>query len=349
LKNYHENYSLIFCFSLTIMNFFVRYLAQITLSASIILTAFTLTSCGGKDAKADDAKAADSAKVSVDKPVKPSAIEKIVALGRVEPEDQITSLSMEVPGIVKQVAVQDGTNMRMGETILELDHNVESARLALARARVRTQAEDLKGVRSQIRSAETKAQNYRERYDRLKNIFDSGAETRQNLDNAKTDYETAARETERLQSSLQSAESRLNELNADVRVNTAEIARKVLKAPSDGVVLKLEPNVGSSVAVGASVGDFAPKGALTVLCEVDELFVSTVGLGQKASIRLQGNTDVIAEGIVSAVGPYLKKKSLFSDEAGALEDRRVREVRIRLNSASTLLLNSRVECVIAVK
>jgi HlyD family secretion protein len=256
---------------------------------------------------------------------------------------------VEVPGIVKRIAVQDGANVRTGDIIIELDHSVESARLALAQARVRTQAEDVKGVRSQIRSAETKAQNYRERYERLKNIFESGAETRQNLDNAKTDYETAARETERLQSSLQSAESRLNELNADVRVNSAQIAQKVLKAPSDGVVLKLTPNAGSAVAVGASVGDFAPKGAITVLCEVDELFVNSVKVGQKAGIRLQGNSDIITDGVVMAIGPYLKKKSLFSDEAGALEDRRVRDVRVRLNNAGTLLLNSRVECVIAVK
>ncbi len=332
------------------MNLSPTYRTIVALAGASLLASatITLTSCGSKDAKAADDAATKTTKAE-DKRVKPADVDKIVALGRVEPEDQITALSMEVPGIVKRVAVQDGANVRTGETLLELDHSVESARLALAQARVRTQTEDVKGVRSQIRSAETKAQNYRERYERLKNIFESGAETRQNLDNAKTDYETAMRETERLQSSLQSAESRLSELNADARVTSAEIARKVLKAPSDGIVLKLSPNVGSSVAIGATLGDFAPKGAVTVLCEVDELFVNTVVVGQKARVRVQGGTDTIAEGVVSAVGPYLKKKSLFSDEAGALEDRRVREVRVRLTNAGALLLNSRVECVIAVK
>lgn len=328
---------------------FVRHIAFCATGTIIIINAFTLTSCGSKDAKASDSSPNTNQTITADKRVKPADVDKIVALGRVEPEDQITSLSMEVPGIVRRVAVQDGANVRLGETILELDHSVESARLSLAEARVQTQIEEVKGVRSQIRSAETKAQNYRDKYERLKNIFESGAETRQNLDNAKTDYETALRETERLQSSLQSAESRLNELKADARVSAAQIAQKVLKAPSDGLVLKITPNAGSAVTVGASVGDFAPKGALTVLCEVDELFVNSVVIGQKARIRLQGNSGAIAEGVVSAVGPYLKKKSLFSDEAGALEDRRVREVRIRLNTASNLLLNSRVECVIAVK
>lgn len=326
------------------------------IAASILLsTSYLLTGCGSKDAKAADAKAAEGsaqqpvAVNAVENRVNPSEVSKITAIGRVEPEDQITALSMEVPGVVSKIAAEDGANLKAGAMILELDHSVETARLQLAEARVRTQEEELKGIRVQISSAEAKAQNYRDRFDRLQNIFNSGAETRQNLDNAKTDYETAKREVERLQSALRSAESRLAELRADARVTSAEIGRKVLKAPSDGTLLKLSPNVGGAVAVGTSVGDFAPKGAMTVLCEVDELFVNNVAVGQKASIRRQGSTEIIAEGVVTAIGAYLKKKSLFSDEAGALEDRRVRDVRVRLNTAGNLLLNSRVECVIAVK
>jgi multidrug resistance efflux pump len=326
----------------------------ILLAFSVLIVSATLSisSCGNKDAKAADApkgEASDASKNASVSRINPSDISKVTALGRVEPEDQITALSMEVSGVVSKISTQDGDNLKAGATILELDHSVESARLRLAEARVRTQEEELKGIRAQISSAEAKAQNYRDRFDRLQNIFNNGAETRQNLDNAKTDYETAKREVERLQSSLRSAESRLTELRADANVTGAEIGRKVLKAPSDGTVLKLSPNVGSAVAVGASVGDFAPKGAVTVLCEVDELFVASVALGQKAQIRMQGGTNVVADGVVTAVGPYLKKKSLFSDEAGALEDRRVREVRVRLNNAGNLLLNTRVECIIAVK
>jgi multidrug efflux pump subunit AcrA (membrane-fusion protein) len=327
-----------------------RISAAIASASILVLSSASFTGCGSKDAKAADAPAQKPIAVNtVENRVNPSDVSKITAIGRVEPEDQITALSMEVPGVVSKIAAGDGANLKAGAMILELDHSVESARLQLAEARVRTQEEELKGIRAQIASAETKAQNYRDRFDRLQNIFNSGAETRQNLDNAKTDYETAKREVERLQSGLRSAESRLAELRADARVTGAEIGRKVLKAPTDGTLLKLSPNVGSAVAVGTSVGDFAPKGAMTVLCEVDELFVNNVAVGQKATIRRQGSTETIADGVVTAIGPYLKKKSLFSDEAGALEDRRVREVRVRLNSAENLLLNSRVECVIAVK
>jgi hypothetical protein len=56
--------------------------------------------------------------------------------------------------------------------------------------------------------------------------------------------------------------------------------------------------------------------------------------------------DNLAEGEVVFLGSYLKKKSLFSDDSGNMEDRRVREVRVRLSGKPDLLINSRVEVVI---
>jgi HlyD family secretion protein len=226
---------------------------------------------------------------------------------------------------------------------------VESARLAFAQTKSGTQGSEVEVIKASLQSAQLRAQNQKEKFERLQKIFDSGAETRQNLDNAKTDFETAQRETERLQASLQSAQSRVREFAADARVAQAEIARKTLRAPSDGTILSVNPVRGGSVESGKSVMDFAPDGAVTVLCEVDELFVNKLQLGQTATIRSQGGSEALAQGTVMSIAPYLKKKSIFSDEAAALEDRRIREVRVKLSNAGTLLLGSRVECVIAVK
>jgi len=330
---------------------FFRQIATVATSGIIIAQTCALTSCGSKtEAKSADAPqgqnpspASNSGASSISSP------SKIIALGRVEPEGQITELSMEASGVVQKVAVRDGDAVRAGATILELDNSVESARVALAQSRATTQKQEVGAILSQIASAQLKSQNQKDRYERLKKIFESGAETQQNLDNAKTDYETALREIERLQATMRSAESRLAEFNADARVSAAEVQRRILKAPSDGTILKINPTPGSAVASGKSIGDFAPKGALTVICEVDELFVGSVALGQKATVRLQGMQEIVASGEVITIGPYLKKKSLFSDEAAALEDRRVREVRVRLSDAGKLLLNTRVECVIQVK
>jgi hypothetical protein len=99
-----------------------------------------------------------------------------------------------------------------------------------------------------------------------------------------------------------------------------------------------------------SLAEFAPESPTSVLTEIDELFAARVKLNQPAFIRLLGGRDTIAFGRVISLSPSLNRKSLFSEEIGKLEDRRVRKVRIRLEEGQqNVLYGQRVECLINVK
>jgi hypothetical protein len=74
-----------------------------------------------------------------------------------------------------------------------------------------------------------------------------------------------------------------------------------------------------------------------------------VKVGQPAFMRNQGMDEKLASGEVIFVGSYLKKKSLFSDDSGNMEDRRVREVRILIKDNKQLIFNSLVEAVINIQ
>jgi hypothetical protein len=129
----------------------------------------------------------------------------------------------------------------------------------------------------------------------------------------------------------------------------AEYERKFIKAPTDGQLLSLDITLGSLVTPQKSIGTFAPESPLSAWCEIDELYADKVKIGQKAYVRYQGTKDPLVFGIVSFAGPYLRRKSIFYEEVGDLQDRRVREVRITLESEASLLFGSRVECVILLK
>lgn len=76
---------------------------------------------------------------------------QVVAIGRIEPEGQIATLSAEVSGIVARLAAREGDTLRKGDLILEMSSDVEAAQLALAKARLATQ-------RQQIAQAEANLQ-----------------------------------------------------------------------------------------------------------------------------------------------------------------------------------------------
>ena len=280
--------------------------------------------------------------------VQPVAMEpeRIVAIGRVEPEVKITAVGSEVNGVIRDIYVRAGDTVKKGQLLVEFAHDYEDAKRQQILAKVSAQQAEISNVKAQLNVSKIKRDNTSTKLERMEKIVAQGAETAQNLDNLKADYEQTLKEVDRLSAALQTAESRLAEIGADSKVAEADIERRKVKAPADGVILTMDLTKGSVGSMEKSLFEFAPLSPLTVLCEVDELWVNKLQLGQQAIIRTQGTDDQLAKGEVVYLSPYLKKKSLFSDDSANMEDRRVREVRIRLTGAANLLINSRVEAVI---
>ena len=62
-----------------------------------------------------------------------------------------------------------------------------------------------------------------------------------------------------------------------------------------------------------------------------------------------GLSEVIAKGKVYFLSEYLRKKSMFSEQSGEAEDRRVRIVKVMLEKPQGLLFNAKVEVKISTK
>jgi multidrug resistance efflux pump len=221
---------------------------------------------------------------------------------------------------------------------------VEDAQVQVSRAQFNTRQADLNTLKASVEAATIKMENAKLRFARTKNLAEQGAENKQQLENVQTEYASAQKEVERLQASLQTAQMQLQELQSQILLNQFQTSRKIIRAPQDGMVLSMDLSPGAAVQAMSSVAEFAPAGYTSVLAEIDELFADQITTGMKASIRKQGQLDTVASGQIIFTSPFLKKKSLFS-EGGDLEDRRVREIRIRLDSTG-LLFGSRVECII---
>jgi hypothetical protein len=114
-------------------------------------------------------------------------------------------------------------------------------------------------------------------------------------------------------------------------------------------MLEMHIEKGNSVNQYEKYAEVAPLGPKTVRTEVDELFADRLSTGLDADIRFVGSDSVVARGKVIFLSPYLKKKSLFSQKANEQEDRLVREVRIKLEGNSELILNAKVESIIKLK
>ena len=274
---------------------------------------------------------------------------QIVGLGRIEPELKILDLQSEVAGIVTGIFFHAGDVVAKDQTFVELSSAIEKARLEQKAAQVQSQRSQIDAARAALGSARARTENARLSFLRAKSLTEQDAQAQSIFDAAKAEYESLLEDIKRLEAGVVAAEDILKQAQADQRLSQAEYDRRFIKARSDGQILSLDITVGSLISPEKSFGTFAPKSALIARVEIDEMFAGLIQPGQKSYVRAPGMTEALARGKVTFAGPSLRRKSLFSDDVGSLEDRRVREIWISLDPGSPLLFGTRVEAVVLLK
>ena len=275
--------------------------------------------------------------------------ERVAGLAKVEPEGGAIDIYPQVTGLIESVRAKLGDTVRSGQVLFVIDHALEEARIAVVEAQIRTGEASLRALQVKARRAELLAEGAERDYLRVKEVVEKGAGPRQALDEAETAWQSARYEIDALQADLEAAQRQVDELRATLNLARLGRDKYFIKAPADGVLLTQEATVGAAAAPIVRLAELARVGPMEVLTEIDELYAARVKVGQGAFIRLQGGRDTIAAGTVVEVSPALRQKSLFAEDIGRLEDRRVRWVRVRLETGQErVLYGQRVECVIDV-
>jgi HlyD family secretion protein len=319
--------------------------------SSFVLLLVSLFSCGSSDKNksGDKNKTEDKNKTGEnnrDTLSKPANIDRIIGVASIEPLSHIVSLYSETGGIIKRISHDINEEVKENEVIVELVTDVEQAQLEQAQSKLATQESMLASARAQLASVSIKLENARVNYQRNLNLIKSGGITQQVLDDSRFASDSQDADQTSAAANVKQQENKLKELEADINYYQKVVDRKKIKAPVNGKILSMDVRVGNNISTNQSICDFAPDGPLMAITEVDELFADKVSNGMSAYIRPQGKLDTLATGKIFLTSPYLRKKSLFSDDAANMEDRRVREVRVLLDERAKALIGSRVECVI---
>jgi HlyD family secretion protein len=302
----------------------------------LLLAGILLAGCGNKEEKkVVPAVSANELKVDV-----------VVGIATIEPTERIVQITTESAGVVATIHVQVSQQVKKDELLFTLSDDVEAAQVNQAQSKLRTQLSIIESQQATLRSLEVQVQNASSNFNRTQKLFDGQAATQQQLDDSRFTLDNISQQKISAQANLQQQIAKQGELQADLKYYQSLLNRKHIRAPLAGTVLSIEAKVGNYVNSATVLGDFAPEGGLVAITEIDELFADRIRIGQRATLRPQGDSTLLGNGEVYIVSPYLKKKSLFSDNASNLEDRRVREVRVKINPDAKVLIGSRVECVI---
>lgn len=313
---------------------------------TLIALLLVLAGCQNTSAEEPNTKAGDQSQPK--RVTRPEAIDIVAAIGKVEPEREIFFLAANANGVVKELYKQDGEQVNAGDPLVQLEDDIERLQTEEIRKRIATQKTQVELDRTAIRETETRLAAKRRDLAATSRLAETGAARSREVDDLNTEIELLKVELETRKLTVRRSTDQLAELQQQLLLYETQAAKKTLRAPADGIVLDLLVHPGSALNLFADYAEFAPEGKTVIRAEVDELFANRIEAGMPVEIRYVGNVDPIADGQVTRLSPYLKKKSLFSDTPGEREDRLVRAIEIELNGQPSLLLNTKVECIIRI-
>jgi HlyD family secretion protein len=226
------------------------------------------------------------------------ALPVLVATGYVVSRHS-SDVGVKVGGRIATLAVEEGTRVRQGEIIAQIEHadidaQLEAARRAVAEAEAQlaqataASAEDARGL------------------ERQRVLIKDGITTTAAL----TTSEAAAMVSE---ARVRSADAAIASAKARVRVTEEALENTNVRAPFDGAVIRKRAEVGETVSPfgvagqasreGGAIATIADLTELEVQTEVSENSVAKLAAGMPAEVKLQAYPDVIYKGRLRRIFP----------------------------------------------
>ena len=244
----------------------------------------------------------------------------------------------------------------------------------------RLQAENSTEIAAQkatIARLQAELNNAKSEYQRNQNLYQEGAISASDRDSKRLTFQTAQQQLAEAQANLKrirsSGEQQVNAAKAtlnqiaevrpvDVKAAQAEVDRAIaalkegktnleqayIRAPMLGQIIKIHVREGEKIS-DSGVVEIAQTQQMMVIAEVYQTDIAKIKLGQKAVITGQALTGEL-KGEVTQIGLQVNRQNVFSNQPGENLDRRVVDVKIRLNpedsKRASRLTNLQVETTI---
>ncbi|MFN9174140.1 MAG: efflux RND transporter periplasmic adaptor subunit [Synechocystis sp.] len=128
---------------------------------------------------------------------------------------------------------------------------------------------------------------------------------------------------------IQIAQAEVDNAFANLQQAKTNLNQVYIKSPINGQIIKIHTRVGEKIG-DAGLVELAQTNDMIAVAEIYQTDIEKVKIGQKAVITSQAFSGEL-KGTVSQIGLQVSKQNIFSTQPGENLDRRVVEVKIRLN------------------
>ena len=290
-----------------------RVIAASIIGGVIVIAGSAWAVLGGSSADIDAGRLATVERGDVAK--------SVVATGRIEPISKV-EIKSKANGIVKDMKVEVGDRVKVGQVLVELDKDNLAARLresraAFAGAEANLTAAEAEFQKNKVEAAGPDVPFARRNLERAESLSASKLIAPQTLDDARGALEMAVNRQEAAKVQLGVAQAKMAQARAAVAASQAAVDRAqeeldnaTIRSPIDGMVLARPVELGSPVS---SIPNLGANGTLVLVLgdiskvyvrgQVDEADIGSVRLSQSARIKVETFRDRQFEGKVTQISP----------------------------------------------
>jgi HlyD family secretion protein len=276
----------------------------------------------------------------------------------------------EVSGTITQILVAEGKTVRQGTPLLIMDDSVqkaiveqqksqaEAALALLEELKAQPRKENLEIAKAQVELASASLKSSQDQLDKQTKsyVLDPRSVSKDALDNATNTVKVAKANLDVVQKQyeltkagawiyeIRNQENQYNALSKAFMASSALLAKYIIRAAVDGVILRINAAVGSYISSQGTYGTYTQgfdpilvmgrsQSYLGVRCYIDEILIPRLpqALQMKAQMFVRGTTVSIPLEFVQ-VQPYVTPKIELSNQRAERVDTRVLPVIFRFKT-----------------
>jgi HlyD family secretion protein len=228
-------------------------------------------------------------------------VAEVMGTGTLEAKVQ-TIVSTKIPGRILDMRVDQGDQVRAGQTLLRLDDSefrqqVEIARSALDAAKATVERMQADAVRSQAILEQSRIE-----YRRRESLFASKSIAANEIDKRKEELKVAEADLEKTKAAVVESRKNLVVAQNTVDYQLARLGDTLIAAPFDGLIIRRDRDPGDVVVPGTSIFLLISTQSLWVRTWVDETEMQRVTEGQKARVVFRAEPEASYIGKIARLG-----------------------------------------------
>lgn len=235
-------------------------------------------------------------------------------------ENHMVQVAPRVSGQIKAVYVQDNQHVKTGDLVAEIDSADYVVKANETRAAYEKALAAQKVAKANYNAAQISIENAKADYERYKNLYATGAVSKQQLDMAETRYQTSQANLVSADENVMS-EAQNKVADADIKVLKAKMDKAELElsytkiyAPQDGTVSGKRAEVGAYVQTGSPLFAIVPN-EVWIVANFKENQVGNMKKGMPVEIKIDAYPHKVFKGKIDSIQRASgAKSSLFPPE-----------------------------------